>query len=128
MKNKAKKTGGGDRKFSDAFKRQVVQEFYSGKELARELAERYDLHGAKTVHHWANDLKSKGEDFSHLPGPKSELERKTERSAEERIKSLERQLEDERLKTLGLETMIDIAEKELRIQIRKKSGTKQSKP
>jgi hypothetical protein len=35
-------------------------------------------------------------------------------------------LEEERLKRIGYQTMIDIAEKELKIDIRKKSDTKQS--
>ena len=45
----------------------------------------------------------------------------------ERIRQLERALEDANLKILGLETIINIAEKDLKIDIRKKPGTKQSK-
>lgn len=41
-----------------------------------------------------------------------------------RIRQLERALEDANLKIIGLETMINIAEKDLKIDIRKKSGTK----
>ncbi len=41
-----------------------------------------------------------------------------------RIKELENQLENARLKAEGYELMIEIAEKELKIPIRKKSGTK----
>ncbi|EPR68668.1 hypothetical protein [Cyclobacterium qasimii] len=41
-----------------------------------------------------------------------------------RIKELEKQLEHAQLKAEGYELMIDIAEKELKIPIRKKSGTK----
>ena len=41
-----------------------------------------------------------------------------------RIKELEHQLETARLKAEGYEVMIDIAEKEFNIPIRKKSGTK----
>jgi hypothetical protein len=44
-----------------------------------------------------------------------------------RIKELERQLEDEQIRSLGLSKMIDIAEEQLKISIRKKSTTKQSK-
>lgn len=45
---------------------------------------------------------------------------------QERIRQLERALEDANLKIIGLETMIHLAENELKIDIRKKSGTKQS--
>lgn len=41
-----------------------------------------------------------------------------------RIKELERQLENAQLKAEGYELMIEIAEKELKIPIRKKSDTK----
>ena len=40
---------------------------------------------------------------------------------------LERQLAEARLKIKALETMIDIAEEQFKISIRKKSGAKQSK-
>ena len=42
-----------------------------------------------------------------------------------RIKELEKALEYEKLKSLAYNTMIDIAEKEFNIPIRKKPGTRQ---
>ena len=53
-----------------------------------------------------------------LPEHKSELEKKVE--------LLEKQLEWEKLRSLALDTMISVAERELQIDIRKKPGTKQS--
>ncbi|MEX2565133.1 MAG: hypothetical protein WD431_04270 [Cyclobacteriaceae bacterium] len=44
-----------------------------------------------------------------------------------RIKELEEALERERLNTLAANKIIDIAERDLKIPIRKKSGAKQSK-
>ncbi len=46
---------------------------------------------------------------------------------EERIRELEQQLAKEKMRSTCLDTMIDIAERELKIDIRKKSGAKQSK-
>ncbi|NWJ50594.1 MAG: hypothetical protein HXX14_16740 [Bacteroidetes bacterium] len=46
----------------------------------------------------------------------------------EQTKALQKQIEQLKLKVEALETMIDIAEDQLKIDIRKKSGTKQSKP
>jgi transposase len=43
---------------------------------------------------------------------------------QKRIKELEKQLETAQLKAEGYELMIEIAEKELKIPIRKKSDTK----
>ncbi len=48
-----------------------------------------------------------------------------ERELEQKLKILEKELEHEKLRTRALNTMIDIAEKELKISIRKKSGAKQ---
>lgn len=45
---------------------------------------------------------------------------------EERIRELEAQLSKEKMRSTCLETMIDIAERELKVDIRKKSGAKQS--
>jgi hypothetical protein len=48
-----------------------------------------------------------------------------ERKLEAKVKELEKALEQERLRTLALNTMINIAERDLKISIRKKHGTKQ---
>lgn len=45
---------------------------------------------------------------------------------EKKIALLEKQLEWEKLKSHALDTMINVAERELKIDIRKKHGTKQS--
>ena len=45
---------------------------------------------------------------------------------EKKIELLEKQLEWEKLRSLALDTMITVAERELQIDIRKKPGTKQS--
>lgn len=46
-------------------------------------------------------------------------------SLESQLKSLQAELEREKLKNLALSTMIDVAEEELHIEIRKKAGAKQ---
>jgi hypothetical protein len=46
---------------------------------------------------------------------------------ERKVKELTKILEDAKLKNASLETMIQIAEEDLHIRIRKKRGTKQSK-
>lgn len=53
-----------------------------------------------------------------IPEHQSELEKK--------IELLEKQLEWEKLRSKALDTMINVAERELNIEIRKKPGTKQS--
>lgn len=52
----------------------------------------------------------------------TEKERQKLEAAQNRMKALEKQLEDAQMKNIALETMIDIAEQELRIDIRKSLG------
>ena len=49
----------------------------------------------------------------------------TVESLESQLKSLQAELEREKLRNLALNTMIDVAEEELHIDIRKKAGAKQ---
>jgi hypothetical protein len=55
----------------------------------------------------------------------TEKEKQKLEAAHKRLKELEKQLEDAQLKNIALETMIDIAEEQLKISIRKKPGPKQ---
>jgi cell division septum initiation protein DivIVA len=51
----------------------------------------------------------------------------TSEQLEQRNLELEAQLKEEQMRSITLNTMIDMAEQELNISIRKKSGAKQSK-
>ena len=55
----------------------------------------------------------------------SSKERADNKALEKRIKELEKQLELAQMKNVGLNTMIDIAEQDYKLEIRKKSGPKQ---
>jgi len=52
-------------------------------------------------------------------------ERADNNKLEKRIKELEKQLEQAQMKNVALNTMIDIAETDYKLEIRKKSGPKQ---
>ena len=53
------------------------------------------------------------------------MKRDEERELEERVRQLEAALANEKLKTMALEKLIDVAERDLHVSIRKKSGSKQ---
>ena len=55
----------------------------------------------------------------------TERERQKLEVLQKQVKALEKQLEDAQMKNAALETLIDVAEEKLKIQIRKKPGTKQ---
>lgn len=104
-------------------KRIAVIKMTSGLMTRREVAEKYNV-DMSTVSQWKKQY-SCGEQTIN----KEELMPETARPSKEiqanSDKSVERQLKELHLKVYALETMIDIAEKEFNIEIRKKSGTKQ---
>lgn len=112
------------REYSEAFKRKVVSEVESGS-LSREAARRkYGIGGASTVDRWCRQYGN----FERLGvrlTMQSSKERDQTKALKERVRQLEEALADEKLKSMALETMIDVAERELKVPIRKKSGAKQ---
>ena len=55
----------------------------------------------------------------------TEKERLKLAALQKHIKELEKQLEDAQMKNIALDTLIDVAEEQLKITIRKKAGLKQ---
>jgi len=55
----------------------------------------------------------------------TEKEKQKVEALRQQLKAAEKLLEDAQMKNIALETMIDIAEEQLKISIRKKSGPKQ---
>ena len=115
------------RDYSYAFKMQVVQEVERG-ELGINAAQRkYGIQGNATVKTWLLKYGSLDwENKSHLTLEKSpeqkllELEAKV-RLLEKQKASLEKKLEDTDKKVIIFDMMIEVAEQELKIPIRKKS-------
>lgn len=113
--------------FSDVLKRRIIQEVLSGS-ISKEGARRqYGIRGKSAILKWMRKfgyasnfdsitfrMKSK-----ELPEDPEQLKR--------RIVELEKALEEAKLSSKFYSTMIDIAEKEFKLPIRKKSVTKQSK-
>lgn len=111
--------------FSKAEKRWIVRELHSGRmtigEAKEHLAGR-SKDPRSLISFWQKQYAPEI-DFT-LP-VMTEKEKQKLEAAHKRLKELEKQLEDAQMKNIALETMIDIAEEQLRISIRKKSGPKQ---
>jgi len=110
----------------EELKKKIVREIVSGSLTHEEAQKNYNVPRLETLKAWCSKYSYQIEE------PKSgkmENNKDKEESSEEtsRIKQLEKALEEAKLKILGLQTMIDVAEKELKIDIRKKPGTKQLK-
>jgi transposase-like protein len=117
-------------KYEYSFMRKVVQDYLSGHQSVREVAERYNLtYGSVSgwVRRFGADIENENAKeevaLSSMPeeGNKEGFDELKKRNEE-----LLKKLEHANLKVSGLEIMIDIAEQQLGVDIRKKSGTKQS--
>ena len=119
-------------RFPNEVKSQVVREYLSTDVSQKDLMQKFNIRGNNTIKLWMRkfDLQTPSQQQIELQRIMAKEKEKTpyELELEAKVKRLESQLEDEKLRTLALRTMIDIAEKELKISIRKKSGAKPSKP
>jgi transposase len=108
------------RVFSENFKRQVIREVMTGQISKEEARRRYNIKGKTAILNWIRKF--------DIPNPIIMSDHElNEKELLAKIKRLEQELEDAKLKAEGYSKMIDIAERELKISIRKKSNTKQSK-
>jgi transposase-like protein len=110
-------------RYSESFKRQVVREIELGLTY-QEAVLKYDLSGRSLITHWRKEFSS--ELASIIPKPMTPQEEKELSELKKRNEELVRSLKEASLRILGLETLIDVAEEELKIEIRKKPGSKQS--
>ena len=119
--------------YSDAFKRKVIEEHLAGGISIRSLNRKYKIGASSGIQRWMKKFgfinepqSSIGDKFASLST--LNLAKKTDLNSEsgllKKIKALERQLEDEKLRSELYARIIDKAEKELKIPIRKKPNTK----
>ena len=105
-----------------AFRRWLVRELNDKKLTRTEAAAIFNLSGHSILYDWTR----KYSDAHELSLPVMTTEEKLEKQAlEKRIKELEKKLDSSMMHVKALNTFIDIAEDQLKISIRKKSGTKQ---
>ena len=112
--------------YTEEFKRSVCEEFLKGTDTLTSLERKYRL-GNCRINHWLTEFGYKIKKHYILEttpmAPKPTNKPDSPESA--RVHELEKQLEMARLEAAAYRTMIEIAERELKIEIRKKSGTKQ---
>lgn len=128
--------------FSDEEKHRIIQDLIFSKCTKREIWEKYT--GQEEEHgqllRWMNKLgydtgiKTRRPNFVSNPiqmEKKKNQEEATESfenlQLRKRVEELEKQLKDAEMKAIAFSTMVDIAEKEFNIPIRKKHNTKPSK-
>ncbi|MGC3977982.1 MAG: transposase [Paludibacteraceae bacterium] len=115
-------------KYTDDFKLQVVQDYLSTGISQEELKKKHNFTGNNNIYNWMRKFgvskPSEDQIQLHRVMSKEKQTSSSEQELELKIKKLEEELKREQFKTLALNTMINIAERELKVDIRKKSGAK----
>jgi hypothetical protein len=107
-----------------SFRRWLISQIDSEKMTVQEARDRFNL-GADFVRIIKN-WQEKYSDQLHVSLQAMNARDRSDNSKlEKRIKDLEKQLEQAKMKNVALNTMIDIAEHDYKLEIRKKSGPKQ---
>jgi transposase len=118
--------------YSQAFKRKVIREYLLTDSSSRFLVKKYEIRSESAIQKWMHQLgyeltgkqgKSKFESLIEFNVPKDKKQ-PSQQELQKRIRELERQLEDEKLRSEAFSRIIDKTEKELKISIRKKPNTK----
>lgn len=121
-----RKGKGGTRfQHSHAFMHKVLEDYLTGNESMSEVASRYNVK-ANQIGYWKSLFSSELEPRTILPIVMTEAEQKELDALKKQNEALLKKLEYANLQVFGLQTMIDIAEEQFKIEIRKKSGTKPS--
>jgi transposase len=110
--------------YSDEFKKHVVKEVLAGHLSKEGARHRYGIKGNSAVLNWIRNF-----DTTQSYEMKREITEQPEqiKKLEAENKRLREELELERIRVLSLNVMIDLAEEQLKVPIRKKSGAKQLK-
>lgn len=104
------------------FKIKIVEEVLAGQITKEECRRRYGIKGKSTVLKWIRKFARDGQVPTMNKGSNEEIE-----ALRKRLELLKKELAYERLKSEAYLEMIKIAEDDLKIPIRKKSGAKQSR-
>ena len=117
------------RSYNDAEKLQLIEEYMNSGESMESFQGKYGM-GHCTLSRWMTKFGLSNTSQKQLNEMKKVVERSLEKSLRERtleakVAQLEKKLKEEQLKSMAYSTMIDVAEEELGIDIRKKSGAKQ---
>ena len=116
-------------KFPDELIYQIVQEYLTTETTVSELMKKYNFGCPNSLYSWMRKLGITKQDFEQIKDDRvmasDSSKSRRELELEHKVRLLEDELNKEKLKTAALNTLIDIAERDLKIDIKKKRGAKQ---
>ncbi len=108
------------RRYSEAFKKQVVREYEAGVR-ARDLREKYGIKGGSTVTNWVKKYGREGSRYKLMVIQKPE-EQERVKALEKRVQELEHALAQVMIEKLMLESLVEVVEKEEGPGVKKNIG------
>jgi len=112
------------RSYTKLQKRTIVNAIEQGRFTLKEAKTAYNIKTEKIIRGWI--LQFKSEKVEICTANTSAMTQDTSSSNEIEKEALQKALQEAELKIKALNTLIDVAEEQLKIEIRKKSGAKQS--
>lgn len=112
------------RKYSEEFKKKIVKDYESGKESAIGLSRLFDI-DVTLVYSWVYKYSTYNKKNVQVVEMKESSSQKL-KAMEKRLKELEAIVGQKQIKIDYLEKMIDLADQEFGIKIKKNSDTPQS--
>lgn len=106
--------------YAESFKRMVVREFEQGTLNKKQLSRKYRLKGHCTILKWCRKYSN-----LHYPHRNGVIGRPMKDPQKQRIKELEKALQDERLKVIAWEKLYEVIKREDGIDLLKKDVAKQ---
>lgn len=129
-KYKESKNGREGTRYTEEFKRAVIEEYLKGTATKKDLSDKHGIRGKGAFQSWMRELgyidhrmrpvRIRATLATPMKGPENE----DIHALRKRIKELERELDDEKLRAEAYARLIELAEREQGISIRKKDNTK----
>lgn len=110
--------------YSNLQKRTVVTAIEQGRMSIKEAQTAYGVKTEKIIRNWLAQYKKEKVEICIIT--ESVMAKKSKPISTAQAEALQKALEEAELKIKALNTLIDVAEEQLKIDIRKKSGAKQS--
>ena len=114
------------RQYSEEVKDEAILRVLFNGESAIDVAEAMEIHNVQTINLWVNAYRRKIPEGLITLAPMTEKQKQALHALQQRNKELERAVKEANLMILALNSLIDVAEQDLKIPIRKKRGTKRS--
>ena len=116
------------KRFPDELAYQILQEYLTTDISQSELKKKYNFGGNGNIYRWMRKFGVSKPDIEEINLNRAMSQEKEsnprERELELKISKLEDELQREKFRVLALNTLIDVAESDLNIEIRKKPGAK----